>query len=32
MSQANDVVLAGDIKVDRGALLTERLIATQYGG
>ena len=32
MSQANDVILAGDIKVDRGTLQAERLVATKYGG
>ena len=32
MPQANDIILAGDIKVDRGTLQAERLVATKYGG
>ena len=30
MPQANDIILAGDIKVDRGSFLTERLLRTFY--
>lgn len=30
--QANDIIFAGDIKVDRGTLLTDRLHATIKGG
>ena len=30
MPQANDIILAGDIKVDRGGFLAERLLRTFY--
>lgn len=30
--QANDIIFAGDIKVDRGTLLADRLHATIKGG
>ena len=30
MPQANDIIFAGDIKVDRGSFLTERLLRTFY--
>ena len=30
--QANDIIFAGDIKVDRGTLLADRLRATIKGG
>ena len=30
MPQANDIILAGDIKVDRGSFLAERLLRTFY--
>ena len=30
--QANDIIFAGDIKVDRGGLLAERLHRTIYSG
>lgn len=30
MSQANDIILAGDIKVDWGSFLSERLYDTFY--
>ena len=30
MPQANDIILAGDIKVDRSSFLAERLLRTFY--
>ena len=30
MPQANDIILAGDIKVDRGSFLAESLLRTFY--